>query len=787
MKKLDTMLVRMISRSKGQYIATLIILITGVAFFSAMSMAAINMEQTKTDYFAKTNFSDLFLQVTEIPAKRAESLTKLPGIAMAEGRLSYDVPMIQGVRTGEEERITVRLVSTMGEEQKQNRLHLVEGRLPAEGRRELALVQQFAHARNIQLGDSIRLQINGVQSDWEVTGIALSPEYIYLMENEQSLIPSPATFGVAWAPEKLFRQLADQGGRFNEITIQYAKDADETIIIDQLEEVLAPYGLKRIVKSKDQLSNSMIGEEIKNLKRTSTSLPLVFLLVAGLILAMMLSRMVKRDRFKIGILKAIGYRNRAVLFHYVKYAASAGLVGGFLGVLLGTALAGVMTRLYLEYFFMPLFGMGFYPGFLVIAMILSCLFCIVAGILGAREVLTIAPAEAMKPETPRSGKRILMEQARGLWRRFSFSQKLILKNIFRNKKRALFVLAGISLTYGMILFTMSMPQVMDDFMDQQFREFQTMDYNINFKRPTSQQALTDLAQLVDAQAVEGKIEYPFELSNGTRKKTVNLIGLEKDTQFYRFQDPARHPVALPPSGLLLSENLARSLDVTRGDSVRIKSFLPGREDTYLVVQGIISQTMGINAYMDQEAMAKLLFEKNAITGAYLDTRDPKADEQLRKATNIASIANAEQLRGAYEQYMVMVLASVGFMAVFAGILGGSIVYNATIVSINERELEFASLRILGFGKQQLFRMVLSENNLIAAAGILAGIPLGFWMLSASSRLFSTDVYTITLRPTWEAGIQSALLTLLFLLLAQAATYRKIDRLDFLQALKNRSS
>lgn len=790
MKKLDTMLVRMVKNSKSQYVAVLIILICGVAFFSAMSMAAVNIENTKSDYFENNRFSDLFIQLSGIPAQKAESLTKIPGVSVAEGRLSFDVPMITERRQGtdkEQERINVRVVSTTGESQKLNRLYLLEGSQPQKGSREVLLVKQFAEARKIKVGDTIKLQINGTKTSWEVSGIVLSPEYIYLMENEQALIPSPTTFGVAYAQEEICRQVFDFGGRYNQISIQYGSNSNEDAIIDQLEEELPPYGLQRITKSKDQLSNSMIGEEIKNLKRTSTSLPVVFILVAGLILAMMLSRMVKRDRFKIGILKAMGYRDIQVVSHYVKYAASAGLLGGFLGAIIGMLLAGGMTKMYLIYFYMPLFGTGFYPSYMIVSMLMSSLLCTLSGFFGAKGVLHITPAEAMKPETPKSGRRILLERVRFLWKRLTFSQKLLTKNIFRNKKRTLFVLAGVSMTYGMMLFTMSMPQVMDDFMDLQFKEFQKMDYNISFSRPVNEKALNDLTHLVDAEAIEGKIEYTFELQNGTREKIVNIIGLKQDTQFYNFLDPEGNHITLPDHGILLSENLARSLDLSPGESVRIHTYLADHKDTYLVVQGVIKQTLGINAYMNQDEMGRLLYEKNTINGAYLDSRDPDAASELKKAANIASVAQSEQMRATYDQYMGMVLLSVVFMALFAGILGFSIIYNATIVSINEREMEFSSLRVLGFGKGQIFRMVLGENNLISAVGIVIGIPFGIWMLDYSSFMFSTDVYTITLRPTLQAGVQSALLTILFVLLAQAATYRRISNLDFLQALKNRAT
>jgi len=127
------------------------------------------------------------------------------------------------------------------------------------------------------------------------------------------------------------------------------------------------------------------------------------------------------------------------------------------------------------------------------------------------------------------------------------------------------------------------------------------------------------------------------------------------------------------------------------------------------------------------------------------------------------------------------------MVFFSGLLGFCIVYNATVVSLGEREMEFSSLRVLGFSKLEIFFMIVRENNIIMILGILLGIPAGKLMAEYSSSAFTTDLYTLHINPTLNAMIMAAVYTIGFVLLAQAATYRKIKKLDFLQALKNRES
>ena len=214
--------------------------------------------------------------------------------------------------------------------------------------------------------------------------------------------------------------------------IGYENNAKEEALIDNVESALDFYGIRQTTKQKDQFSYAIVNQEFTQLNTMADTIPILFLLVAGLILLMMLSRLVKRDRIKIGVLKAMGYRNTQVLMHYVKYALIAGISGGAIGSVLGMALAGALTRMYLSYFNIPLLKIDFYYSYLVYSMLLAAGFCAAAGILGARGVLKIAPADAMRSDAPKTGKRILLEKMPFFWKRLSFSNKMVSKNLFRN-------------------------------------------------------------------------------------------------------------------------------------------------------------------------------------------------------------------------------------------------------------------------------------------------------------------------------------------------------------------
>jgi putative ABC transport system permease protein len=148
----------------------------------------------------------------------------------------------------------------------------------------------------------------------------------------------------------------------------------------------------------------------------------------------------------------------------------------------------------------------------------------------------------------------------------------------------------------------------------QYGEFQKMDYTIDFTKPMNERAMTEVGHLINAERIEPRIEYPFELANGWRKKTDGIIGVPHNTAFHKFVDTKGNVVELPEKGIFITEAIAKILKVKEGDRLLIKSSIPGREDVFLNIEGIVQQYFGANAYMDINEMDALLLDRQMITG-----------------------------------------------------------------------------------------------------------------------------------------------------------------------------
>lgn len=227
--------------------------------------------------------------------------------------------------------------------------------------------------------------------------------------------------------------------------------------------------------------------------------------------------------------------------------------------------------------------------------------------------------------------------------------------------------------------------------------------------------------------------------------------------------------------------------MNEGDLLRINTFIPGRDDMDVKVVSIIDQSLGMNIYMDLPYMQEQFFlEHGIINGAMLTSYGSIKDE-LDDVPKISSVQSNLDLMKIFEEFLELTLASVSILIIFfAGILGFAIVYNSSVMSVLERRLEFSSLRVMGFKKNEIFFFILvRENVVMSILGVLIGVPIGRAMLDGMAETFSTELYTMKVDVPLESYIVSGLLTLGFVLLAQVATYSRIHKLDFIEALKNR--
>jgi len=576
----------------------------------------------------------------------------------------------------------------------------------------------------------------------------------------------------------------------NEIVGHLDAGVRADVLLDRIEDLLEPYGVLTTIERKDQLSHRYLGDEIKGLGVSARITPAIFLGIAAMILAVMLERIVHRERTQIGVLKAFGYSNFAIGAMYMKFALLLSVVGALLGFVVGDRLARALVRMYTQFYEFPLLRHRFYPSILLLSLGIS----LCAGAMGAAwavaQAVRVDPALAMRPPAPRAGRRIWLERWGVLWRSISFSGKMILRNIYRNKLRSGLTVFGIMWATAIMLVGYFTADSMDYLISYHFSVFQKQDVRVDFHTERGRCALLDASRFPHVRAAEPLLEYPFTLNAGWRHKDIAVTGLYPDGHMLRLLTPDGRPVDLGDDGLVLAAHLADTLHLRPGDTVVMKPLLGKVERESVVrVRNVVRQYLGGGAYMNIHAMSRLLDEPFALNSALLRVErgsERALDEYLKDVPGVASVETKNDSRQRVKETLAESMAiSNLFLSAFAGVIAFAIIYNSTSISLTERMRELASLRVLGFKLSELQRIVYGENALLCAVGTAVGLGVGTLLCRLIVTAYQTDVYRLPFHITRRTFVISVVGILVFMFIANLASRRRITRMDMVEVLRAR--
>lgn len=781
MSPLTRRLFRMMVSMKGQVISIVVVIALALMSLISTHMTAVNLENSMNRYYEETNLADVQVEVIRIPSSAIYEVERWPEIDRAQGRITKEVPLVV---EDPKERVRVKLVSVPDKDRSLNALYPIAGSMVRRETNYVTVLEQFAVGRSIEIGDRMTPYINGREVPLEVLGIAGQPEFVYLMEDEQNLLPDPTGYGVLFVSEELLAGLTGYRDSYNEVLITLKPGVDPKVMADRLEDEWDRYGLRRVLQQEDMLSYSMMEEELNQVRGMSRVLPILFMSVAALIIYIVLSRTVKNDRMGIGILKALGYSHIQILMHYVQFSLLLGLAGGVLGIISGTWVSAIFIGLYIQFMNIPVLEMRILPESYVMALAATMGFCTVAGVVGARKTLKIHPADSMRPEPPVDGHRLWIERVAFVWNRIAFSWKMVLRNLFRNKRRYITLALGITLTFGVTMVAINMGGVWQTLFEQQYGQIYAMDYNVDFDGMKSYGALREIQQMAKVDKIEPRLEMPVEIRHHRERKSLSIIGVPRESQMYHLESQPGEALEMKDGLLYITEGLKKTMNIQQGHQVLVRNFLPERDDFWIEVGEPVLQYLGFNGYMTLKTMEEQIALPHHITGVSLTSEEDIA-ATLEKADLVRQVQSVGQMKEMFEEFSEMIVVTIGILVILGGIIGFAIVYNITLISINERIMEFSSLRVLGFHRREIFRMISRENALVTSLGILLGIPFGRILVKAMMESMATEVYYMPVEVGGGVIIQTVIAVVFFVVIAQLATFVKIRNVSFIEALKNR--
>ncbi|MFM9117437.1 MAG: ABC transporter permease, partial [Planctomycetota bacterium] len=565
--------------------------------------------------------------------------------------------------------------------------------------------------------------IHGKQQTLTVVGIALSPEYVYSVRPGE-LLPDDKRCGVLWMNYEGLSAASDLHEAFNDLSLTLTNSAAAARVLDQLDNLLAPYGGTTGYGRDLQPSHRFLENELIQLRTMALVPPAIFLFVTAFLLQVVMSRLVAMEREQIATLRAFGYSRHQIAQHFFLYAIVIALTGILIGTVLGAKMGCDLTQLYSDFIRFPTTHYQL-DWRLVIATTAVAVFAVLSGVSQAVwHAASQPPAQAMQPLAPASGRQSVIEKL-GLQRFLSPLWRLILRHLERHSLRSSLSMLGIALSIGLLIMGNFLEDTVDHVMTFQFFEQQRHDLMVSFNEPTSGAALVELQHYPGVIYLEPFRAVPVRLAHEQHQRRLELLGLQSRAQLFRALDPQHGPVELPSEGIAISRRLAQILNCRLGDYIHVEVLEGKRMQRDIRVTRILDDYLDLNAYLDLAALRRLMQEQDAVSGAFLsaDSRDLQPlYHQLKQTPRVAGVSIKAADIQSYRETMAKNLLRMKLINVlFAAIVAVGVVYNHVRISLVERSRELATLRVLGFTRGETAGILFGELAILVAIAIPCGL------------------------------------------------------------------
>ena len=786
MPVLDIKLFRDLRRLWAQALAISLVIAGGVATLVLAVGSHRSLDQTRTAYYERYAFADVFAVVRRAPKTLVNQIAEIPGVAAVDARITrlalLDIPNFREPASGQ-----FISLPDIGEPAL-DRLHLRVGRMPEPGASaEVVVNENFAKAHAFTPGARFSALLNGRKRELLIVGIALSPEFIYTT-GPGDIMPDDRRFGVIWMSEKTLAGVYDLDGAFSSVNLKLLRDASERDVIQRLDALLDRYGGRAAHGRKDQTSHAWLDHELDMLNNMSRTLPPIFLLVAAFLINLTLSRLVALEREQIGLLKALGYGNATIAIHYIKFVIVLTTTGIVIGSAAGTWLGSYITRLFGDFFHFPFLIFNKSPDLYAVAAALSLAAAIIGAIRALRDVVPLPPAVAMQPPAPPRFRRLLPGwlSMRGV---VSQPTVMMLRNITHHPIRAGFTTLGMALATGILIVSLFTRDTMEQLINVTFFMADRQDATVSFIEKRSQDVTMQMARLPGVLTVESYREVPARIRNGSIERRVLIAGRPKDADLTRIIDVDLRAVAVPETGLAISAMLGQILGVKAGDFVEV-DLLEGQHRTVTLPIAVeIEDYFGLRATMDAEALSRLMREGPAVNGVNLSIDPSRLDNLYAAIKGMPTVSGMALQRVSLANFRENVALLINTMASIytslAAIIAFGMVYNSARISLSERARELASLRVFGFSEGEVLWTLLLELALLCLVAQPLGWVIGYNLAWIMKTNLAGELMRVRLVVEPLTYVIASAVVLTAAVLSALVVRERVNKLDLVAVLKTR--
>lgn len=761
MKKLSKKRLRDIKQNKMQFFNIFIMVFLGVFVFAGIHAYMDGMEESADKYYKDNNFQDIWLSGENFSNDDLEKVKNTENVKDAERILT--------IKTELENKNDVTLDTNFIESNNISKMYVVDGDEFSKDKKGVWFDSYLAKNLDLKVGDEITFTYQNMKITEKIAGLVNTPDHVYFVKDDTEIFPTHKNYGYMYLSINELPQGMPQ--IFNQIIV----DVDNT---DKTQETKA--NLENNIKSaiavtdrESSVSYKGYNSEIEEGTTYSGVFTFLFLFIAVLSVTTTMNRFVKKQRTQIGTLKALGFKNRKIINHYVGYGFIISLVASVVGLLVGKyGLGTFFLNMEMSYFEVPVYNTVLIPVVYILAIAVVALITLVT-YLSCRSILKESAVEALRLEVPKVKSTKFDLTTKGIFKKASISTRWNLRDVGRNKGRSLMAIVGITGCTMLMLCAFGMMDTMKSYLSWEFDKISNFEYKLSLSNNYTDDQFTNITEKYGNETSES---FGIEIKNVDKKET-NTLTVNDAPNKLKYTNHNKEYMNLKDDGIYITEKLSEKYGLKVGDEITWHIFGDNNWHSCKIV--------GLNRdpQNQQLNMTKKYYETLGLTYR-ADT--VYTDENLSNAKTIDGVDTIQSiatLKQGMESMLETTETMVVLLIVVSAILGFVIIYNLGILSFTEKQYQFATLKVLGFKDKQIKKIFVKQNLWLTVAGIVIGLPLGFWMLDYifKSALGENYDFNAYIKPV--SYLYAVVGSLVVSIIVNKVLSRKVKRIDMVTSLK----
>lgn len=748
-------MIRDIKNHKIQFISIFLMAFLGVYVFVGFESESFGFQQTADTYYGETNLADAWIYTSNLDGDFRDRVDDL-SLTLDSNR-QLVINSIADFKNDPD--ITLHFL----EDDSISKFYKVKGdNFNLSDGDGVWLDIRFADAKNLTVGDNITFEFNGVEIQKQIRGLGYSPEHLY-QTSDSSMIPDYDKMGFAYLSHKAF-PISDVP--YNVLLVKY--DANATAYEKQLDNDL-DRNYSTFMTRAQHPSFAEFHDETEQHKMMTDVIPLIFIIISMLTLLTTMTRIINSQRTQIGILKALGFKNRTIMLHYISYGFLMVLAGTVLGFILGpVTLPPVMFEEMSSLYSIPYWLSGFDISFIIVSILMVGLSVLIS-YLACRNIVNESPSSAIRPKAPKITTSGFLEKFK-FWKRTSFNVRWNYRDTKRNKFRALMSIVGVMACTLIIVASFGCMDGFDEMKEWSYENINHYSSKLVLEDNATQSQIDYIAEEVDGEKL---MESSIEIKANDIKKS-GLVTVLDGNKLYTPTDDDKNPIEIKDNEISLSKKMAEMLNVKVGDTV--KWHIMGSDKwVNTKIDRIHSDPTSQGIILSKEKLDNLGLN-------YTQTSIISSMEVDDDFEGVKTIFSMDSLTDSWDEMMESSMSIIYLLAAFASLLSVIVLYNLGLLSFTEIKREFATLKVLGFKSAQLRKLLLTQNLWFTTIGFIVGVPLGRETLQY---LWGTmgDSFYLNANISLKTIIITFLITYVVSILVNLMFSGKIKKLNMVESLK----